>query len=124
MLVEHKDDKWIVSCREWACIHLGLDIRYQYKSKRNAMRAGSSNLTRVCHYTQKLYARVCHLEIILLNLKKEISHYDFDVADSIVGSDVTTGDTGVEGGCEGIDANCTVSAEATADSGEGANTAC
>ena len=105
MSVEKVADRFVIPCREWAAVHLGLDITYNYKTKRNAERAVKcpkrNQVTQLCHYMQRLYARVCHLEIILLRVNKEIADYDFNACDSTTGSDAGTGDKTVEGGGEG-----------------------
>ena len=105
MSVEKVDDRFVIPCREWAAVHLGLDITYSYKTKRNAVRAVQcekrNQVTQLCHYMQKLYTRVCHLEIILLRVNKEISAYDFDACDSVIGGDSGTGDKTAAGGGEG-----------------------
>ena len=96
MSIESVDDRFVIPCREWAAVHLGLDITYSYKTKRNAVRAVQcpkrNQVTQLCHYMQKLYTRVCHLELILLRVNKEISAYNFDACDSVIGSDSGVGD--------------------------------
>ena len=105
MSIEKVDDRFVIPCREWAAVHLGLDITYSYKNKRNATRAVRSgkrnHITQLCHYMQKLYARVCHLEIIMMRISKEVSAYSLDASDSFVGSDSGEGDKAAEGGGEG-----------------------
>ena len=105
MSIEKVDDRFVIPCREWAAVHLGLDITYSYKTKRNADRAvhcpKRNQITQLCHYMLRLYTRVCHLELIVLRVNKEISAYNFDACDSIIGSDSGAGDKDAAGGGEG-----------------------
>ena len=105
MSIQKVDERFVIPCREWAAVHLGLDMTYSYKTKRNALRAVQcakrNHVTQLCHYMQKLYTRVCHLEIILMRVNKEITAYDFDACDSFAGSDSGAGDKATEGGGEG-----------------------
>ena len=114
MEIVQKGNQYIVPCREWAAVHLGRDIKYSYKSKRNAERCVNdpkrNMVTGLCGYTQKLFTRVCVLETILLGIKQQTEHYDFGDADSVIsdggGSDeldkgAAGDDTGTGGGTEG-----------------------
>ena len=106
MTIRQEGDRFVIPCREWAAVHLGLDITYSYKTRRNALRAvhaGKRNqVTKLCHYMQRLYARVCALEITLCRAKKEIDSYDFDAADSISCGDSEAGDSGTAGSGAGV----------------------
>ena len=76
----------MISCREWAAVHLGRDIKYSYRTKRSADRAVKDpkrNLvTKLCDYSEKLFTRVCVLETILLRIKKGTELYDFEDVES------------------------------------------
>ena len=114
MEIVKEGNQYVVPCREWAAVHLGRDIKYSYRSKRNAERCVNdpkrNMVTGLCDYTQKLFTRVCVLETILIGIKQQTEHYDFGDADSIVsdcgGSDeldkgATGDDTGTGGGTAG-----------------------
>ena len=94
---------YVIDCREWAAIHLDRPIKYRYTSKRNAERAmhdpKRNTVTVLCHYMRSLYARVCHLETILLRITKEVSHYNFDACDTESCGESREADSGSVEGC-------------------------
>ena len=81
---------------------MGLNIAYSYANKRNAERAAldpkRNQTTRLCFYAEQLYTRVCILETILLQVKKQTDRYDFE--SDVIGSDRDGGS--VNGECEGF----------------------
>ena len=94
--------KFVIPCREWAAMHMDMDLTYEYKTKRNAQRAACdpkrNTATRLCHYAQQLYTRVCVLETTLLSIKKKTDSYDFGPDDVFgTGSDGVSSDGGDEG---------------------------
>ena len=109
MEIQRSDDgKFVIPCREWAAVHMGLPITYEYKTKRNAQRAACdpkrNTTTRLCHYAEQLFTRVCVLETTLLSIKLKTDSYDFG-SDDVFG----TGSDGISanGGDEGAsDAAC------------------
>ena len=109
MEIQRSDNgKFVIPCREWAAVHMDLPITYQYKSKRNAQRAACdpkrNTTTRLCHYAEQLFTRVCVLETTLLSIKLKTDSYDFG-SDDVFG----TGSDGIStnGGDEGAsDAAC------------------
>ena len=82
MSVVPDGENFVVPCREWAAIHLGLPITFEYRTKRNAQRAVNdpkrNTMTSLCYYAQSLYTRVCVCEVLLARIKKEAGSYDFD----------------------------------------------
>ena len=104
MEIIKKDGQFVVPCREWAAIHLGKDITYSYRSKRNAVRTVEdpkrNTLTSLCFYSERLFTRVCVLETLLGRIAKECDSYDFDVRDSEFGGSVAGDDTVSAGGGE------------------------
>ena len=104
MSVVKEGELYVIPCREWAAIHLDKDITYEYKSRRNALRAVNdpkrNTLTSLCYYTRSLFTRVCVLETILARIKKEALSYDFDVCgDFWDGSGSAECDCSAAGGC-------------------------
>ena len=85
-MIVQEGERFVISCREWAAVHLGRDIKYIYRSKRSADRAVKDSkrnlITKLCDYSQKLFTRVCVLETILLRIKKGTELYDFDDVES------------------------------------------
>ena len=104
MSIEQRGETWVVPCREWAALHLDIDIRYEFSCRKNAQRAVSlsrrNKITQLCHYMQKLYCRVCACEITMMRAKKELASYDLDVADSVLGSLSGGEDSGTVGSGE------------------------
>jgi hypothetical protein len=82
MSVVPDGENFVVPCREWAAIHLGLPITFDYRTKRNAQRAVNdpkrNTMTSLCFYAQSMFTRVCVLETLLGRIKKEALSYDFD----------------------------------------------
>ena len=80
-IVQEEDGRFTIPCREWASVHMDLNLTHSYKSKRNAERAAldpkRNQTTRLCHYAEQLYSRVCVLETILLRIKQQTNSYDF-----------------------------------------------
>ena len=102
MEIQKIGKKWVIPCREWANVHLGMEgLTYEYSSKRNAQRAATdpkrSQTTNLCAYAQAVYERVCLLETLLLGIKQTTNSYDFDEPDA--GSWSDSGDA--VSGCEG-----------------------
>ena len=114
MSIEQNNGRFVVPCREWASVHLGLDLPYSYKTKRNAVRAMQRDSTRLCHYMQRCYARVCALEIILCRAKKELDSYALNVPDTLSCGDSESGDTGASESGAGAGDDCVDTAETTA----------
>ena len=85
-MIQQEGDRFVISCREWAAMHLGRDIKYSYRTKRSAERAVKdvkrNLITKLCDYSQKLFTRVCVLETILLRIKKGTELYEFDDVES------------------------------------------
>ena len=85
-MIQREGDRFVISCREWAAMHLERDIKYSYRTKRSAERAVKdvkrNLITKLCDYSQKLFTRVCVLETILLRIKKGTELYDFDDVES------------------------------------------
>jgi hypothetical protein len=99
MEIQQKGGLFVVPCREWAAVHLGKDITYAYRNKRNALRAATdpkrNTVTTLCYYSQQLFERVAVLETLLLRIKQISGRYDFDEPDD-AGS--TIGDGGLSNG--------------------------
>ena len=80
-IVHGPDGRFTIPCREWASVHMDLNLTYKYKTRRNAERAAldpkRNQTTRLCHYAEQLYSRVCVLETILLRIKQQTNRYDF-----------------------------------------------
>ena len=89
MEIQQNGELFIVQCREWAAVHLGKDITYAYRNKRNALRAATdpkrNTITTLCYYSMQLFERVAVLESLLLKIKQTTNRYDFDDAESIIG---------------------------------------
>ena len=113
MEIKQENGKFVIPCREWAAVHMELPLTYEYKSKRNAQRAACdpkrNTTTRLCHYAQQLYTRVCVLETTLLSIKQTTDRYDFG-SDDVFGAGSDCGS--INGGDEGT-------AESAGCSGEG-----
>ena len=90
MEIQQNGNLYVVPCREWAAVHLGRDITYEYRSKRNALRAATdpkrNTVTMLCYYAMQLFERVAVLETLLLRIKKTTERYDFDDVESIIGN--------------------------------------
>ena len=108
----------MISCREWAAVHLGKPIKFQYRTRRSAERAlkdpKRNMVSNLCDYAQKLFTRVCVLETILMRIKKGTQLYDFDNADSVGGDGEES--IGFDSGFAGDDSG---SGGSTAGPGEG-----
>ena len=82
MEIDQRGESWVIPCREWAAEHLDRTIKYQYRSKSNALRAvrdPKRNLvTHLCHDNQVLYERVVASEIVLFNIHKTLRQFPFD----------------------------------------------
>ena len=81
MEIRREGDLFVIPCREWAAQHMQMDIAYQYKTRRNALRATQcrkrNKTSRLCFYTKQLYTRVVRLELIIANLNKQLDAYSF-----------------------------------------------
>ncbi len=81
MQITQTADGYEVPCRRWAAEHMGIEMKYAYRTKRNALRATAcpkrNQKTRLAHYAKQCYDRVVHLEIIILSLLSKIKAYDF-----------------------------------------------
>ena len=106
MEIDQRGESWVIPCREWAAEHLDRTIKYQYRSKSNALRAvrdPKRNLvTHLCHDNMMLYERVVASEIVLFNIHKTLRQFPFD---EHVGTDnIYTGSaSGVGGSSSGSD---------------------
>jgi len=109
-MIVQEGERFVISCREWAAVHLGRDIKYSYRTKRSADRAVKdvkrNLITKLCDYSQKLFTRVCVLETILLRIKKGTELYDFDDVESAfsdggVSFGINTGTAGDDTGSGG-----------------------
>ena len=97
MQITQNPDGYEVPCRRWAAEHIGLDLKWQYRTRRNALRATACPLrnqkTRICHYAKQCYDRVVQLELIIMGLLDKLQAYDF--------SDFNVGESERDGGSAG-----------------------
>ena len=112
-IVQEEDGRFTIPCREWASVHMDLNLTHSYKSKRNAERAAldpkRNQTTRLCHYAEQLYSRVCVLETILLRIKQQTNRYDF--GPDAIGLELDGGST--DGECAVASGNDTRSCDDT-----------
>ena len=116
-IVQGEDRRFTIPCREWANVHMGLNLTYSYKNKRNAERAAldptRNQTTRLCHYAEQLYERVCVLETILVRIKQQTNRYDF--GPDAVGSELDGGSANGEcAGASGDDSQSSFADEMSA----------
>ena len=124
MEIEQRDESWVIPCREWAAEHLDRTIKYQYRSKSNALRAirdPKRNLvTHLCHDNMMLYERVVSSEIVLFNIHKTLRRFPFDIYVGTNNYDSRSA-SGVGGGSSGSDSGTGESAGGAAEGSEGGN---
>ena len=122
-IVQGQDGRFTIPCREWASVHMDLKLTYSYKSRRNAERAAldpkRNQTTRLCHYAEQLYSRVCVLETILLRIKQQTNRYDF--GPDAIGSELDGGPA--DGECAGASGDDSCFGDADAGSAGAAATA-
>ena len=122
-IVEEEDGRFTIPCREWASVHMDLNLAFSYKTRRNAERAAldpkRNQTTRLCHYAEQLYSRVCVLETVLLAIKQQTNRYDF--GSDAVGPEFDGGSA--DGECAGSSGNDSCSGDADAGSAGVAPTA-
>ncbi len=99
MQITQTADGYEVPCRRWAAEHMGIEMKYAYRTKRNALRATAcpkrNQKTRLAHYAKQCYDRVVHLELTILSLLSKLNAYDF--------SDFDVGEFICDGGSAGGD---------------------
>ena len=97
MEITQTENGYVVPCRQWASEHLGLDMKYEYRTKRNALRATAcpkrNQKTRLAYYAKQAYDRVVQLELIFMSLIEKLDSYDF--------SDFNAGESFCDGGSAG-----------------------
>ena len=86
MEITQTENGYVVPCRQWASEHLGLDMKYEYRTKRNALRATTcpkrNQKTRLAYYAKQCYDRVVHLELIFMSFIEKLDSYDFSEFDA------------------------------------------
>ena len=124
MEIDERGESWVIPCREWAAEHLDRTIKYEYRSKSNALRAvrdPKRNLvTHLCHDNMMLYERVVASEIVLFNIHKTLRQFPFD---EHVGTDnIYSGSaSGIGGGSSGSDTGAGGSAGTATEGAEGSD---
>ena len=106
MQVLRENDSYVIPCREWAAVHLGRNIKYQFRSKGNAWRAirdpTRNLLTVMCYELMQVHTRLTLAEYLLMNIKNEVSTYEFDVVESDGHGGSAAGDGSVSGESDSV----------------------
>ena len=85
MQITENSEGFEVPCRRWAAEHIGLNLKWQYRTRRNALRATACPLrnqkTRLCHYAKQCYDKVVQYELIIMSLLDKLQNLEFNEFD-------------------------------------------